>query len=395
MAGVARPDAPAGPPVRDDYELVGLLDPSLLRKWEAQSAEWDSQNVYPRAAVEQLASLGVMGATFPVADEGRGATLRHVVEAIFAIAHHSGILARIVVDSNLGPTAMVIEHASDHVRREVLAEILRGGKPAIAISEPTAGSDVSSLRTRLEKKNGKLLLTGEKVWITGAPISQHYVVFARMTDAPDHSAIGAVLVRKDRHGVRFGEAPVMMGMRGLPEGTVVFDGYELEPEDVLIPPGGGFKTAMALYNSQRLGAATVAVGLAHAAFERSVAHAKERRQFGRPIAENQGLRWLFADMAIDLEITMSYIRRVADLAGCSFTPDPLRVAVAKVRAAEMAITVTNAAIQIFGAAGYAATGPVERLFRDARMFTIGGGTTEMLRDLVGKRILGGSRIADL
>ena len=172
-----------------------------------------------------------------------------------------------------------------------------------------------------------------------------------------------------------------MGLRGIPECEVIFEDLEVPEEMALRRPSGalcGFSELMNAYNSQRVGAATVALGIARGAFEAAVAYAKERRQFGRPVAEFQGLQWMMADMAIRLNAARLGIRRGGRLADPF--PDPLLAAGAKVFAAELAIQVTNDALQMFGARGYSRRCPMERMVRDARMFTIGGGTAQVLRN---------------
>jgi len=177
-----------------------------------------------------------------------------------------------------------------------------------------------------------------------------------------------------------------MGMRGIPEGELVFTNCRV-PRENLIIGAGGFARLMAAYNGQRLGASAVALGLAQGALEAAVDYARTREQFGRPIGTFQGLRWMLADMAIEVEAARQLIYRAAANAGGAL-PDMNAAAAAKVAASEMAVRVTNQALQVFGARGYSRDCPVERMVRDARMFTIAGGTVQMLRNLVANRLLG-------
>ncbi len=385
-------DNRAVPPLGDDPgALSALMSQESLMSWATQAPQWDRENSFARNAIRELASTGVMGATFSVQDGGQGASLRQVLEAVRLASLYTGVLGRVIVDSNLGPAAMIATYGNGAMRHEVLAATRNGNKPAIAITEPDAGSAASDLTTSvLRDSTGKLSLTGQKKWITGAPESSHYVVFARFDATPGSRGIGLVLARKQQLGIEFGVAPRMMGMRGLPEGSISFDNYSLSEDDIILPPGDGFKRGMEIYNSQRLGAAMVACSVAESALNMAVEYARSRRQFDRPIGDNQGLRWMLADMAIDVETALAYLRRVADDAdrsGNRFSPNPVEVAMAKIKSAEMAIRVTNGALQVFGARGYDTEQPVERLCRDARMFTIAGGTAEMLRNLVGKAVL--------
>jgi hypothetical protein len=178
----------------------------------------------------------------------------------------------------------------------------------------------------------------------------------------------------------------MMGLRGIPEGELHFEGCLVPRTQLLVGPEDGFRRLMTAYNGQRLGAAAVALGLAQGAYEHALRYATERRQFGRPIADFQGIRWKLADMAIRIDAARLLIHRAAARAGRGF-PDALEAAKAKTFAAEIAQEVTSQALQIHGAAGYGRSLPLERMVRDARMFAIGGGTVEMMRNLIADRIL--------
>jgi alkylation response protein AidB-like acyl-CoA dehydrogenase len=185
-----------------------------------------------------------------------------------------------------------------------------------------------------------------------------------------------------------------MGLRGIPETVVDFHGLVVPDAMVLRAPGGwrrGFARLIDAYNGQRVGAATVALGLAAGAHARAVQYAKERHQFGRPIAEFQGLQWMLADAAIEISAARALIHEAARSAerpdGAGF-PCPVATAKAKVFASEMAIRVTNIALQVWGSAGYSRNNPMERYARDARMFTIAGGTAQILRNLVAADLLG-------
>jgi 3-sulfinopropanoyl-CoA desulfinase len=179
-----------------------------------------------------------------------------------------------------------------------------------------------------------------------------------------------------------------MGLRGIPETELIFQDLEVKEEMLVLPPRGlrrGFADLINAYNSQRVGAGTVALGIAQGAFEKALSFAKEREQFGRPIAEFQGLQWMLADMSVSLNSARLSLHQAA-LSANPF-PDPLLAAQAKIIASETAINVTNQALQIYGSRGYSRNVPMERAVRDARMFTIAGGTAQVLRTLVASRIL--------
>ena len=208
----------------------------------------------------------------------------------------------------------------------------------------------------------------------------------------DQGIGGFIAIRDETPGLRIGRREPAMGLRGIPETEVHFEDMEIAPDRMVIPPRGlrkGFADLMNAYNSQRVGAGTVALGLAAGAYKHGLDYTLRREQFGRPIAEFQGLQWLLADMSIRIDAARLMLWRAAasaETGGTGF-PDPLAAAQAKIMAADMAIQVTNDALQLWGAAGYSRNSPMERYVRDARMFAIAGGTAQILRTVVASRIL--------
>jgi hypothetical protein len=351
-----------------------------------RAARWDEREEYPWDNVKDLVRAGFMGMTVPREFGGPDRPLLDVVLVIEQIARACGVTARIVVEGNLGVVGALRAYGQEAHKRRYFPWVLEGEKPAIAITEPEAGSAATDLATRAEETPAGIRLTGHKRYITGAGTSRLYLVFARFSDRPGAAGIGGVLVERDTPGFTIGRREPMMGLRGIPEGELHFDDCVVPRENLLVAPGDGFKQLMRAYNGQRLGAAAVALGLAQGAHERALAHAGRRRQFGRPIADFQGIRWKLADMALQLDAARLLVQRAAARAGREF-PDALEAAKAKTFAAEMAQAVTNQALQIHGAAGYGRSLPLERMARDARMFAIGGGTVEMMRNLIADHIL--------
>ena len=351
-----------------------------------RAARWDEDEAYPWDNVKDLVRAGFMGITIPRAHGGPGGSVLDVLLVVEEIARVCGVTARIVVEGSLGVVGALTAYGTEAQKRRYFPWVLEGEKPAIAITEPEAGSAATDLATRADESPEGYTLTGEKRWITGAGTSRLYLVYCRLGHAPGAAGIGGVLVERDTAGFRIGERDRTMGLRGIPEGRLHFDRCRVPRESVLVGPPDGFKKLMRAYNSQRLGAATVALGIAQGAYELALAFAQERRQFGRPIADFQGIRWKLADMAIKLDAARLLIHRAActDVEGF---PEPLQSAKAKTFAAEMAQEVTSQALQIHGAAGYGRALPLERMARDARMFAIGGGTVEMMRNLIADRIL--------
>jgi alkylation response protein AidB-like acyl-CoA dehydrogenase len=352
----------------------------------ARAAAWDASEDYPWENVKDLVGAGLMGMTIPHEYGGSDRPVLDVILAIEEVARACGITGRIVVEGSLGVVGALKTYGTEAQKRRYFPWVLEGEKPAIAISEPAAGSAATDLETRAEEAPGGFRLIGHKCWITGAGTSRLYLVFARFGGRPGAEGIGGLLVERDTPGFRIGRRELMMGLRGIPEGELHFEGCLVPKENLLVEAGDGFKKLMRAYNGQRLGAATVALGLAQGAYELALRHATQRRQFGRPIADFQGIRWKLADMAIGLDAARLLIHRAAARAGRGF-PDALEAAKAKTFAAEMAQAVTSQALQIHGAAGYGRSLPLERMARDARMFAIGGGTVEMMRNLIADHLL--------
>jgi alkylation response protein AidB-like acyl-CoA dehydrogenase len=374
-------------PLTPEQEAIRARARALAdHEFRERAARWDEREEYPWDNVKRLVEAGLMGMTVPPAYGGAGRDLLDVILAIEQVARGCGITGRILVDSNLGPVGALVHFGSEAQKRKYLPRVLQGDKPAIAITEAGAGSAASDLETRAERHGDAWVLTGAKRWITGAGVSQTYVVLCRFDGIPGSAGIGALIVDAGTPGLSVTRRERAMGMRGIPEGEVVFDRCRIPAENLLLP-AGGFKQLMAAYNGQRLGAATVALGLAQGALEAAVQHAGAREQFGRPIGHFQGLRWMIADMALQVESARQLIYRAAANAG-SGLPDMIEAAMAKTLASETAMRVTNEALQVFGASGYSRDLPLERMVRDARMFTIGGGTVQMMRNLVASAWLG-------
>lgn len=354
-----------------------------------RAARWDAEEAYPWDNVKDLVRAGFMGLTIPRAYGGAGASVLDVLLVVEQIARQCGVTARIVVEGSLGVVGALTAYGTEAHKRRYFPWVLEDGeKPAIAITEPEAGSAATDLATRADEAPEGWTLSGEKRWITGAGTSRLYLVYCRMNASAGAEGIGGILVERDAPGFAIGERDRTMGLRGIPEGRLHFARCRVAREQVLVAPPEGFKKLMRAYNSQRLGAATVALGLAQGAYEHALAYAQERRQFGRPIADFQGIRWKLADMAIALDAARLLVHRAAATSVDGF-PDPLESAKAKTFAAETAQSVTSQALQIHGAAGYGRSLPLERMMRDARMFAIGGGTVEMMRNLIADRILPG------
>lgn len=353
-----------------------------------RAAEIDRSEAYPWDAVEAMKEAGFFGMTIPRAQGGPGLGYLDTVLVIEEVAKACGVTGRIAVEANMGAVGAIMAYGSEAQKRLAADLVLGGDKPAICITEPEAGSAATEMSTRAERKGDHYVLNGGKHWITGGGVSQLHLVFARVFDGGVEQGIGGfIALREEDQGLVIGRREPTMGLRGIPETEVFFQDLTLPKERLILPPGGlahGFGALMKAYNGQRTGAAAVSLGIATGAYDLALDYSRAREQFGRPICEFQGLQWLLADMSIQIEAARALIYKAAD---CEGFPDVLAAAQAKVYASEMAIRVTNDALQIHGAAGYSRNNPLERMVRDARMFTIGGGTAQILRTVIASRIL--------
>jgi alkylation response protein AidB-like acyl-CoA dehydrogenase len=365
-------------------------------KMAPRAAEVDRTEAYPWDHVATLREAGFMGMTVPPDHGGRGHTYLDAVLVIEEMAKACGPSGRIVVEANMGAVGAILKYGTPEQRKLAAAQVLAGDKPAICITEPEAGSAATEMTTRADKRGGVYVLNGKKHWITGGGVSRLHLIFARVFDEQGREqGIGGFIAVRDPDkntpkGLIIGKREPAMGLRGIPETEIIFDNLEVPEAMLLNPPRGlrhGFGDLMDAYNGQRVGAATVALGLAQGAYEHALEYAQQREQFGRPIAEFQAIQFMLVDMSLQLESARALIWRAAASAGSGGFPDALLAAQAKIVASEAAIKVTNEALQIWGAAGYSRNNPMERYVRDARMFAIAGGTAQILRTVVASRLL--------
>lgn len=359
-----------------------------------KAADVDLAEEYPWDNVHALRDAGFTGMTVPGEYGGPGHSFLDAVLVVEQMAKVCGVTGRIAVEANMGAISAVMAYGTEQQKKLAAELVLAGDKPAICITEPDAGSAASKMTTRADRQGDKYVLNGKKHWITGGTVSKLHLIFARVFDEEgEELGIGGFLaIRDETPGLKFGEREPTMGLRAIPEMEVIFEDMVVDADMAVIPPSGfkkGFGDLMNAYNSQRVGAGTVGLGIATGAYELALDFSKEREQFDRPIAEFQGLQWMLADMSVQLEAARSLTYRAAESRGANGSPfpDATMAAQAKIFTAEASIRVVSDALQVFGAAGYSRRNPLERMYRDVRMFTIGGGTAQILRTVVASRIL--------
>lgn len=374
-------------------QIVASLDDVGRKVFTQKAARWDENHEYPWENIHQLREMGVLGMTIPEAYGGQGSSLIDAVLAIETTAKYCGVTARAIVETNMGALGCVMAYGTDEQRKLVAQRILQeGDKPAIGMTEPEAGTALTDLSTTADKQGDSYVINGTKHWITGGGISVTNLIFCRFIEDGKDLGIGGILVDKGTQGFTFGTVENAMGLRGIPETELIFNNCVVPAENVVVHGDGneGFKKLMYGYNGQRVGASAVALGIAQGAHDLAIEHMKKRHAFGRPISEFQGLQWMMADGETELNAARLLIYRAAcnarELPNNVRLPHMDEASMAKAYTGHAALDVVSESLQMFGAAGYSQSLPLERMFRDVRMFQIGGGTTQAQKNMIARSI---------
>jgi alkylation response protein AidB-like acyl-CoA dehydrogenase len=340
---------------------------------------------FPWENMRALAGIGVLGMAVPEEYGGLGLPVFDTALVLEEIAKACYVTAMAVLGEVGVQTRIISVYAPDAIRQRILPAVVSGDcLLAICMTEPDAGTDVANYKTNVDHVGNRLRLNGVKTLISRADEAGMFVVFTRVDRRPGREGIGCVLVEKDTPGFAVTGRYHTMGGENLAE--LRFEDCELPPENLVIAEDG-FRKLLSAFNTQRCLNPAISLGLAEGALEEAVHYVRERTAFGRAIGEFQGMRWKIADMYKDIEVGRSMLYRAC--ASADPFPDPLLAAVAKVYCNEMALRVTSEAIQAHGGYGFTDEFPVSRFYRGARYGTLGGGTSETLRDLIGKRVLAG------
>lgn len=355
-----------------------------------QAAEMDSKAQFNAEAVHKMAPLGLLGLNIPESYGGAGIDAVSGTLALEELGWACGGTALSVAAHN-GLCCSAIAAFGDETQRQTwLPELASGekGLGALALTEPGAGSDLAGgVRTKAELQGDEWVITGQKAWITNASLAPVIVTLCRTGSEDNSRSFSLILVPAGSEGLHIHPAEKKMGTRASPTHAVSFDGVRVPREAVLGEPGQGLPQTLHILDGGRVGVAALAVGLARSALEEAVRYAAERRAFGRPLSEHEALRFMMADAGTQIEASRLLVRSAAwrKDQGLKFTQE---AAMAKLFATEMAERVCRDAIQVLGAYGYSSDYPVERIYRDARLMTIGEGTSEIQRMVIARGVLG-------
>jgi alkylation response protein AidB-like acyl-CoA dehydrogenase len=344
---------------------------------------------FPREVVRKLGELGFLGMFIPAEYGGAGFDVLSYILAIEEIARIDASVAVIVSVTNSVACYPIWKFGSDEQKKTILTELASGeALGAYALTEPQSGSDAANQKTRAEKSAGGYVLNGAKSWITNAGEARWYVVMAMTDPAAGTRGISAFLVREDDAGLEIGKNEEKMGLHGSRTASLYFTNLALPASRRLGAEGEGFRIAMTTLDHSRIGIAAQSVGIARAAFEASVAHARTRETFGKKLYEHQAVAFQIADMKVQIDAARLLTHRAAWMSEHAPGKFSKESSIAKVYASEACNAVCARACQIFGGYGFSREYPVERYYRDARVTTIYEGTSEIQRMVIAKNVLG-------
>ncbi|TWT06947.1 acyl-CoA dehydrogenase [Planococcus sp. CPCC 101016] len=342
---------------------------------------------FPTAILKKMGELGLMGITAPEKYGGSEMDFTSYITAIHELSKASGVVGVILsVHTSVG-TNPILNFGSQQQIEKYVPKLASGEYlGAFCLTEPAAGSDAASLKTKAVLDGDDYVLNGSKVFITNGGAADTYIVFASTKPSSGSRGISAFIVEKDTPGLIIGKNEKKMGLHGSKTVQLTFDNMRVPAENLLGEENKGFSIAMANLNVGRIGIAAQALGIAEAACEYAVAYAKEREQFGKPIAQQQGIGFKLADMATQVEAAKLLVYNAADLYSKGKDCNK-QASMAKLFASKAAMDVTIEAIQVFGGYGYTKDYPVERLFRDAKVTEIYEGTSEIQRIVISKQLI--------
>ncbi|MEV0207301.1 acyl-CoA dehydrogenase family protein [Streptomyces sp. NPDC050788] len=373
-------------PTEEARDLISLVRDIAQREIAPKAAEEEDAGRFPREVFTLLSESGLLGLPYG-SEYGGGDQPYEVYLQVLEELAAARLTVGLGVSVHTLATYALAAYGSKEQRVEHLPDMLGGGLlGAYCLSEPSSGSDAASLRTKAVRDGDDWVLTGTKAWITHGGIADFYTVMTR-TGEDGPRGITAFLVPGDAEGLGSAAPEKKMGMKGSPTAQVHLDGVRVPDERRIGEEGQGFAIALSALDSGRLGIAACAIGLAQAALDEAVAYATGRRQFGRPIADFQGLRFMLADMATQVEAGRALYLAAARLRDAG-RPFAKQAAMAKLHCTDTAMKVTTDAVQVLGGYGYTADFPVERYMREAKVLQIVEGTNQIQRMVIARHLAG-------
>jgi len=359
------------------------------KELEPIAARIDEEASFPAESIKKAADIGLMGTGFPEEYGGSGGGALEQAIIFEEVARVCASTSVILIVTNELTSYPIYTFGTEEQKQQFLVPLARGEKlGAFGLTEASAGSDVASMETTATRQNGGYTLNGNKLFITNGAEAEILVVFATVDKSRGYRGVTAFIVEKDTPGFSVGKHERKLGIRASSTSELIFENCFLPETNRLGDEGRGFRIALETIDTSRVGIAAQAIGIAQGAFEKALAYAQERQQFGQPIAGFQAIQWMLADMAMQIDAARLLTHRAAYLKD-SGLPFMKESSMAKVFAAEAAMFVTSKAIQIHGGYGYIKDYPLERYFRDAKITEIYEGTSEMQRMTIARQLLRG------
>ncbi len=371
----------------DEQTMIETIREIARERVAPRAAEIDHTGEFPWDMKELLAQQGILGMPFPVEYEGIGSSELAVVMAIEELARHCATTSLILAVQQLGSLPILL--GGNHEQKSKYIPPLASGEwtPAFGLTEAGSGSDAAAMQTVAVRKGDKYILNGSKRFITNGGLAQVNSIFALTDTTVGTRGISAFIVEKGFPGFSVGRIEDKMGIKGSQTAELIFTDCEVPAENLLGREGDGFKIAMMTLDRTRPGIGAQALGIAQGALDLAVSYSKQRKQFGKPISENQGIQFMLADMATKVEASRLLIYNVAEMIDRGDKNFSKYSSMAKMYASDSAMEVTNDAIQILGGYGYMKEYPAERMMRDAKITQIYEGTNQIQRLVIARDLL--------
>ena len=368
-------------------QILDRVDTLVRERVAPRAAEIDAEDEFAQDLWDAAAVAGLFGLGIPEEYGGLGRDMVTPLLISERIARVSAAFA-LTFNNTTDSFVPIVMAGSERIKDDYLPRLARGELvPCISISEPRGGSDVAAITTRAVRDGDDYVIDGRKMWCSNGAVGGVFTVFAKTDVEAGHRGLSAFVVARDTAGFTVGPSERLIGLRGSPVNELVLDGVRVPADARLGEEGDGFRIAMLTLDESRLHCAAVALGVATAALEHAIDYARERVQFGKPIIEHQGLQFLLAELATDLaaaralwEQTTTRILRDHDRAAST------QAAMTKLLCSDLCMRITTEAVQVFGASGLSAAGPVERLMRDAKAFQIYDGTSQIQKSVIGRQL---------
>jgi butyryl-CoA dehydrogenase len=361
----------------------------VAKEVQPKAQEVDVSYEFNWTATRKMGPLGLLGLNIPEEYGGAGVDAVSAAIALEEIGWGCGSTALAIAAHNGLGTSPIVMYGSEELKQKWLPLVASGQNKlgALALTEPGAGSDLQGgVVTKAVKEGNEWVINGEKMWCTNASIAEYIITLVRTDPNGGSRSLSQILVPTDTPGLTIGPAEKKMGLHGSPTHAVTYQDVRVPLGHLIGEEGRGLHQTLSTLDGGRIGIAAISIGLAQAAFEYAVNYARERKAFGKPIAEQQAIQWMLADAATEIELARTMLYKTAWLKENN-RPYNKEAAMAKMYATEMAERVSRNAIQVHGGYGYSSAYPVERIYRDVRLMTIGEGTSEIQRLVIARHVL--------